>query len=822
MDTIPKQEFRVRDLSTRTVTLFPTRAQVVRDIKDVVLKPGANEITILGLSPSVDEDSIKVEGTGSAIISDIAVELLPNRDIFEDIYPESDNDTSDDDLDTEDDEVLKKESEALASVREELTSMRDEQKRAKEIISSAECQLKILDAYGKNLDRKRSVDIGAGLDAYRVEREKVFKDHMDATIRDRKISKDIADLVVKEARLAKIDSRKQRQADKTKVKTQKAKTREAEKRQRREAEIRKEKRRIQNERESFWPRSCWSVRITLDAVNITDTPGSSRRSSIASASELVKVAPEKRTTSQDSDTTSYTCDLSLSYVVSSAYWSPSYDLSLSTTSSTALLCFDAQLTNKTSENWSNCKIVLSTSQATFAGLQDAIPTLVPWRVRLGGRGYGAKSSILDSREERAEKDGYKSQQNAWGAQKSRAHLYGRHAFAVPCSALPGPPIDAAVLEQYRRQMGEAQGSFSDTRATSAAPGAAQSTFGGNRGGGGLFGSASSNNVHLAPATSGLFGATSSVSIQQQEAAQTAPTSARAFSSNAGLFGRLNKPSSPLTRNAQTSELLSESYPQPPPDEDDVATMTEATPELSFQETAFEETGLTTTYDLPGLKSLNTSSTASKQRVARVSFTNVAFSHTVVAKYKPVAYLKAKLRNASKLTLLKGPVGLTLDSSFMGRSTLPRCSAGDNFTLSLGVDPAIDVVYPKPDVKRSTSGIFNKEDSSVYTRSVTIANTRASAGKPINLVVLDQVPVSEDERLRIVITYPRGMAVGGNPVSTGVPGKQGAENAAWGKATATLKKAGEVSWDVVLNAGRSVKLPLEYEVAVPGGEGVVQV
>lgn len=38
METIHKQEYRIRDLPTRTVTLFPTRAQVVRDIKDVPLK----------------------------------------------------------------------------------------------------------------------------------------------------------------------------------------------------------------------------------------------------------------------------------------------------------------------------------------------------------------------------------------------------------------------------------------------------------------------------------------------------------------------------------------------------------------------------------------------------------------------------------------------------------------------------------------------------------------------------------------------------------------------------------------------------------------
>jgi len=38
MDGIPKQEYRLRDLPTRSVTLFPSRAQVVRDIKDLPLK----------------------------------------------------------------------------------------------------------------------------------------------------------------------------------------------------------------------------------------------------------------------------------------------------------------------------------------------------------------------------------------------------------------------------------------------------------------------------------------------------------------------------------------------------------------------------------------------------------------------------------------------------------------------------------------------------------------------------------------------------------------------------------------------------------------
>jgi hypothetical protein len=56
----------------------------------------------------------------------------------------------------------------------------------------------------------------------------------------------------------------------------------------------------------------------------------------------------------------------------------------------------------------------------------------------------------------------------------------------------------------------------------------------------------------------------------------------------------------------------------------------------------------------------------------------------------------------------------------------------------------------------------------------------------------------------------------------VPGKEGKEEADWGKATASLRKAGEVQWEVVLNAGRSVKLMLQYEVAFPTGERVAQV
>ncbi|KAK0620453.1 hypothetical protein B0T14DRAFT_521458 [Immersiella caudata] len=800
MDTTHKQEYRIRDLPTKSVTLFPTRAQIVREVKDVSLKPGANEITVVGLTPTTDEHSIKVEGTGSAIITDITVELLPNREIFEDIYPESDEEEEDKSEEEEEDDAEKVD-EALDEVRDKIQALADEQKRAKETVSSAESRLKFLDAYGNSLDKKKeAVDIEASVETYRKEREKVFQDHMNGTIRERDLSKEIRKLRTEEQRLQKLVIKEREKAAKAKAKIARAKAKQEAKELRRKAERVKEKNRVKKERENFWPRFCYSVRITLDAASFT--PSSSRRSSIASVSD-VKVMVEKEAASEASGSGSgHTCDLSISYVTSSAFWSPSYDLALSTTANTALLCFDAQLTNMTSETWTNSKVTLSTSQTTFSGLQDAIPTLVPWRVKLAGKWTGGvQNELIDSKEERAHQGVWQAAQMANYAQKPRAQYFGlsEQPFAKSANAFENAPQMRNMMMQKAAPMMEAQQMMAAPVQQQQAPsGAAFGSAGfGSSNAGGLFGSASNTgnavyaSANIAPAMNSLNLAKSKKSARRGVA------------------------------DEYLREESSASLPFPDEDdEDDGRTILEPTPELSFQESAFEETGLTATYDLPNLKTLKPSSTASKQRVARISFSNVYFSHTVVAKYKPAAYLKAKLRNTSKLTLLKGPTGLTLDGTFMGRSTLPRCSAGDTFTMSLGVDPAIKVAYPKPDVKRSTTGVFTKGDNSVYTRTITLVNTRATAGKPVNILVLDQVPVSEDEKLRIDILHPRGLYAGSG-VATGAAGKEGKEEKDWGKATATLKKAGEVSWDVVLNAGKSARLTLEYDVAFPTGDRVVQ-
>ncbi|KAI1266976.1 hypothetical protein F5Y18DRAFT_381061 [Xylariaceae sp. FL1019] len=110
--------------------------------------------------------------------------------------------------------------------------------------------------------------------------------------------------------------------------------------------------------------------------------------------------------------------------------------------------------------------------------------------------------------------------------------------------------------------------------------------------------------------------------------------------------------------------------------------------------------------------------------------------------------------------------------------------------------------------------LSKENSTLYTRAITLVNTRTDAeGKPAHITMLDQIPVSEDERLAILLQKPEALSVDGpSVICDGIA--QGSASTAWGKADARLKTGGGVVWDVELSAGKGVKFVLEYSCTVP--------
>lgn len=788
------------------------------------------------MTPTCDEHSIKVDGTGAATITDLTVELVPNPEVYADIYPdenESDNETSEEESDAEAEKVTGR----LKEIADETAKLENEVEQQYEIQNNVSKRLTMVDLYLTNQAcNKNPINLSEVTDGYRDERAKIFAEKTTTDKRVQEIGTRLGELAKEQHRLTRESRKAKAKADK-----EKAKAREKEERKRREKA--EEKARIRKERVKFWPKKVFKITISLEAPS-GFTPASSRRSSIDSTVKVPEV-----TKSDDSFDTAE-INLLLSYITYSASWTPRYDLSLNTVTNTGTLDYSAELTNVTSETWRDAKVVLSTSQSSYQGLSDTIPTLQPWHIRLvRGDGYHGYNAALQSSDEinqahQTRKElppqVYQPRNELFGIDRDVVPL-AKHAFRPPqdvhyeaVSPLQEnrvmfrqdirfrPPHSQIQKRAHANQLLYIQASEARRLRSSAPPQhpapmamaslAAPTTRG--------FGS-------MPPpppgaASSGLF---SSSSKKKQ-------VSRRGFGGQAHGGG-----------GAEEYENEDEEEGGYYADDADGATLGGIIePALLFEESSFEESGLTTTYDLPSLKTLSPVSTATKHKIARVEFKAVVFSHIVVPKLRADAFLKAKLRNTSKITLLKGSAGLTVDGSFLGQSTIPRCTAGDSFTLNLGVDPAVTVGYSRPSVQRSSSGLFTKENCEVFTRVATLTNTKSNT--IVELTLLEQVPISEEERLKIEIMTPRGLRIGGDAVLAGAPkdgdkpresigslaaGKSAlgavragvyGKDSKWGSAVATAKKGGEINFNVKINPGRGCKLILEYEATYPGGESVV--
>jgi hypothetical protein len=461
--------------------------------------------------------------------------------------------------------------------------------------------------------------------------------------------------------------------------------------------------------------------------------------------------------------------LSLTYVTMKATWTPRYELSLKTPTSSGKVVYRAEYHNFSSETWPDTKVVLSTSQTSYSGLNEKIPWLHPWNVKLSKHDLGGGGSKTV---------GY------WkGGLENKTEVNARAARNVALLNLDQKQKKHfSQAQQQMQQMPQAAPMQMQMMNQVLQP--PDGAVGGH--GGGLFGYVGSAAQNASVFRGSGFGST------RREMAQP-------LSLGPGGAGE----------------------EEPEDDEDeggldmDTATLSASSNVLAFQESSRQDYGLTTTYDIPGQRTLRPSSLKRRHVIAELDLSSITFSHVIIPKLRPAAFLKARINNSSSVSLLRGIAGLTLDGTFLGTSTVPSCSPNTIFSLALGVDPAIQVTYAKPTVRRATSGFFNKEDCAVFTRVCRIVNTKSSA---VSILILDQVPVSEDERLRINILDPKGLDKEGDMVKV----NSGAESAKtkWGKGVVVMGKGGEIKWQLTIDKGKDIKLKLEYEARIPSGQKIV--
>lgn len=206
-------------------------------------------------------------------------------------------------------------------------------------------------------------------------------------------------------------------------------------------------------------------------------------------------------------------------------------------------------------------------------------------------------------------------------------------------------------------------------------------------------------------------------------------------------------------------------------------------------------GITTTFSLPGKKTMPSSTTSLRFMVSETALNDIGLTYTCVPKLRTAAFLTATLSLPPAAPPLpeRSLASLSVDGTFLGSLQLPKKGDDDKLAVPLGVDEGIEVTYAPPKRRSETKGILRKEETVTFSRAFSIRNRKA---RDIVVVVRDQVPVVDDDKsasLKLVVKKPRN---------------------------ADIQEDGTVEWTFEMHPGELRKAELEWDVIVEGSEGVI--
>ena len=120
----------------------------------------------------------------------------------------------------------------------------------------------------------------------------------------------------------------------------------------------------------------------------------------------------------------------------------------------------------------------------------------------------------------------------------------------------------------------------------------------------------------------------------------------------------------------------------------------------------------------------------------------------VPKREEKAYLYAKITTARGTPLLPGQVSLFRNTTFVGNGHLPLLAPGEEHELGFGVDDSVRVRHSLLEEKRSETGIITASTTDARSYRATVKNLHE---RGIQMIVLDQIPVSQNADIKIELT-----------------------------------------------------------------------
>ena len=122
----------------------------------------------------------------------------------------------------------------------------------------------------------------------------------------------------------------------------------------------------------------------------------------------------------------------------------------------------------------------------------------------------------------------------------------------------------------------------------------------------------------------------------------------------------------------------------------------------------------------------------------------------VPKLDPKAYLYVKLTLPKGSSLLPGAVSLFRDGAFVGAGKLPVLAPGEEHELGFGADDQVRVRHSILKQTRGETGLISSSRTDSRNFRISVKNQHERA---VELVVLDQIPVSLNEEIKVDLVGP---------------------------------------------------------------------
>ena len=174
---------------------------------------------------------------------------------------------------------------------------------------------------------------------------------------------------------------------------------------------------------------------------------------------------------------------------------------------------------------------------------------------------------------------------------------------------------------------------------------------------------------------------------------------------------------------------------------------------TFQAAQINTDGFVGEYKITGPATVKSDGTKAKLLIGSFETENT-MQRQVKPQYSTDAYLVLKTKLKGDAPILPGQVSLFRDNAYIGKTHLPMLRPGDMEDLAFGIDDNVTVKRRVLKDENSEAGIISKDRVIEKNFSTEIQNLHKD---PVEIAVLETVPVSQDKRLRVEILQDKTTA-----------------------------------------------------------------